>query len=345
MVSAVSSGIAVVGCGYWGINYLRILSLLGSTPVVCTDLSPDRLKTVAQQYPRIAIEPDLAHILDRDDIRAVILATTASTHFGLARAVIERGKDVLVEKPLTLRPEDARQLVRLARDKGAVLMVAHTFLYNPAIRRMKQLLERGEAGSLYYLHARRTHLGLVRDDVSALWDLAPHDVSIFGYLLDARPEIVTASGGRYLGRDQVDAVFATLAYRGDVLANLFVSWVDSNKVREVAVVGSRARLVFDDLNNLEKLRIFEKGISIDRQYRDFGEFQLLLRDGDIVSPRLDVGEPLRILTEEFLACVSERREPMSPGVSGWEVVTILDAIERSVRAGGDPVKIDWSAAP
>jgi predicted dehydrogenase len=338
-------GIGVIGCGYWGVNYLRVLSSLGRPPVVCADADARRLADVKVQFPQLQFEESAEAVLAHEDVGAVIVSTTASTHHELASLALRAGKDVLVEKPLTLDPREAADLVTLARDQGRVLMVAHTFMYNPAVRRMRELLQRGEAGSIYYLSARRTHLGLIRSDVSALWDLAPHDVSIFSFLLDARPQSVTACGGRYLGREQMDTVFATLTYPSGILGNIFVSWVDTNKVREVAVVGSRARYLFDDLNNLEKLRIFQKGISIDRPYSDFGDFQLLLRDGDIISPRLDLVEPLKLLTEHFLSRIMDRKQPLSPALNGWEVVTILDAIDRSARAGGTPVSLDWTQQP
>ena len=188
-------GIAVIGCGHWGSNYLRILSALGRRPLVCSDTDPVRLTKLASQHPGIEIETETETTLERDDVTAVIIATTASTHAELVRSALERGKDVLVEKPFTVDPASARELTALARERSAVLMVAHTFLYNAAVRHMKDLIGRGEAGSIYYLHARRTHLGLIRRDVSALWDLAPHDVSIFNYLLDLKPLSVTAQGG------------------------------------------------------------------------------------------------------------------------------------------------------
>jgi len=334
-------GIAVVGCGHWGANYVRLLRAMHVTPLVACDPDQSRLNGLLERYPGIETTIDYSAAVTRDDVDAVVIATTAAHHHEIASAVIAAGKDLLVEKPLTLRTIDGNDLVLAADDRGLILMVGHTFLYNPAIRMMREYLVRGDVGSVYYLHATRTHLGLVRSDVNAVWDLATHDISIFGYLLDARPERVSAVGARYLSQVREDVAFISLTYPGGVIANIFVSWVDSNKTRQIAVVGSRARLLFDDLNNLERLRLFEKGVSLDRPYADFGEFQLLVRDGNIVSPRVDSTEPLRLQTEHFLEAIAERKRPLTDGRAGVEVVTILEAIDESLQRAGAPVEPNW----
>jgi len=242
---------------------------------------------------------------------------------------------------MTMRAAESWELVETAQAQGRILMVGHTFLYHPAVRMMRDYVRRGEIGSTYYLHATRTHLGLVRRDVNAVWDLATHDISIFGYLLDARPLSVSAMGGRFLSQDRHDVAFISLEYPGGVIGNIFVSWVDSNKMREVAVIGSRARIVFDDLNNLERLKIYHKGVSLDRPYASFGEFQLLVRDGDIISPRVEMLEPLHEMTEHFLRCLVERRQPHTSGSDGAEVVVILEGIDRSLAANGTPTVLQW----
>lgn len=222
-------------------------------------------------------------------------------------------------------------------------MVAHTFLYNDAIVAMRDLVQGVDFGSLYYLEAKRTHLGLVREDVNAVWDLAPHDISIFAYLVGEWPASVSAAGGRYLSDGREDFAFITFRFPGGVLANLRVSWMDAGKVREVIAVGSHSRIVFNDLDSLEKLRVFKKGISISRPVRDFGEFQLLLRDGDIVSPRLRLREPLLNQCEHFLECMREGIDPRTPGEEGLRVVQVLKAVDESLRRDGAPVQIEQTA--
>lgn len=310
------------------------------TTVAC-DPDRSRLDSLGKQYRDLRVETEPARLFDDPSISSVIIATPARLHYQLARAALEAGKHVLVEKPFTLHAHEGEELRTLAERRARTLMVAHTFLYHPAVRRMRDYVERGDLGSLYYLHATRTHLGLVRQDVNAVWDLATHDISIFGYLLGMRPTSVSANGGRYVSREREDMAFITLTYPGDILGHIFVSWVDSNKMREVALIGSRTRIVFDDLNNLERLRVYEKGVSIDRPYTNYGEFQLLVRDGDIISPHIDASEPLRVMTEHFLACTTQGTTPFTDARSGIEVVRVLEAIDRSIAAHGDRAQLDW----
>jgi predicted dehydrogenase len=240
----------------------------------------------------------------------------------------------LIEKPLSLSAKEAEELVLIAEKKKKILMIGHTFLYNPAIRKMKKYIEEGKVGAIYYMHATRTHLGLVREDVSSVWDLAPHDVSIFNYLIDSMPKYVSALGGNFLQKGKEDVAFITLKYPDGVLANIHVSWADSNKVREVQVVGSKARMVFNDLDNLEKLKIFKKGIFIDKPYNDFGEFQYVLRDGDIISPKIDLLEPLKEQCKHFIGCVTKRKRPLTDGRNGLDVVRVMQAIHASLKNNG-----------
>jgi predicted dehydrogenase len=251
------------------------------------------------------------------------------------------GKHVLVEKPLTTNVEDGEALVRAAEGQERVLMVGHTFLYNAGIRKVKELVSGDGFGKIYYLHATRTNMGPVRHDVNALWDLAAHDVAIFNYLLDAQPQWVSAVGSRVLGNGREDVGFATLNYPDSVIANVHISWIDPNKVREVVVVGSQRRIVFDDLNNLERVRIFEKGIAHSELEADnFGEFRLLVRDGDIISPRVEASEPLKNLGAHFLDCIVQGKRPLSDGQNGVDVVRAMSAIDKSLSQSGAPVEVE-----
>ncbi|MCK5343703.1 MAG: Gfo/Idh/MocA family oxidoreductase, partial [Candidatus Heimdallarchaeota archaeon] len=268
------------------------------------------------------------------DIDAVVVATPASTHYRIVKDALEAGKDVLAEKPLTLIPEESFDLAETAKKEKKILMVGHTFLFNSGIAKLKECVDNGELGKIYYMNATRTHLGLVRNDVNAIWDLAPHDVSIFNYLLGKSPISVNAIGSCHLKDDREDVAFINLIYPDDVIANIHVSWADSNKERTVRVVGSESRVVFNDMDNLERIKIYKKGIKVSEEYDDFGEFQLHLRDGDIVSPKIPTAEPLKEECVYFLDCVRTRKKPITDGMNGYDVVKVMCAIERSIKNKG-----------
>lgn len=333
--------IGVIGCGHWGPNYIRnFMEIPESEVVTVCDLDERKLDEVRKKFGEIEVEKDYKRLLDNPEIEAVVVSTPASMHYKIIKDILTSGKDVLSEKPLTLLPEESKDLVELSKRNGRILMVAHTFLYNPAIKRMKEHISKGGVGQVYYLQATRTHLGLIREDVNAAWDLATHDVAIFSYLLNAQPKEAVARGGFYLEQDRCDAAFITLSYPDGVIGSITVSWVDSNKVREISVIGSKARLFFNDLDNLERLRIYEKGVSVERSYSGFGEFQYLLRDGDIISPKIDLKEPLKFQCQHFLDCVKERKAPLTDGKNGLEVVRVMAAIDESLKRNGTPVKIN-----
>jgi predicted dehydrogenase len=331
--------LGVVGCGHWGRHYVRLLRESRQDVVAVCDADGARLADLAHLHPGTLTTTDPAAVFAEPSIDAVVIATPASSHARLAEAALRSGKHVLVEKPMALVVDDACRLVELAAHAGRVLMVGHTFLYNDCVRSLAKVLRSPESGDVYYLTSRRNHLGLIRDDVSALWDLAPHDVSIFCHLLGAEPEWASGAEVRRLRSGVGDAAFATLGFPGGVLAQLEVSWVDAHKLREVVVVTSRRRLVFDDLDALEPLRIYEKGVTTEKDAQGFGEFRLLLRDGSIVSPRVEQREPLRNLVEHFLDCVQHGKTPLSGGESGLRVVRVLAAVQRSIERNGARVSV------
>jgi predicted dehydrogenase len=331
--------IGLIGHGHWGRNYARVLLEMGLDVTAVADSDAARLAEIARRHGHVQVTTDPSEILRRSSVDAVVIATPASTHYRFASAAIEGGKHVLVEKPITLRVEEAERLVELAARRRRVLMVGHTLLYNDAVRALRRILRDEQSGSVYYLTARRNHLGKIREDVSALWDLAPHDVSLFTYLLEEAPEWVSGSEGRFLRPGVGDAAFATLGFPSGVIAHLEVSWVDAHKVRETIVVTSRRRIVFDDLNLLEPIRIYEKGVTIERDAQTYGEFRYLLRDGDIVSPRVEQREPLRNLCEHFVECVANGKTPFTGGEDGLRVVQVLSAVQRSIERRGEPVEI------
>jgi predicted dehydrogenase len=333
--------LALIGFGYWGPNYARVLNELPHTEltVIC-DASADRLALVGKRYKLVSTCHSIDDLWSRSDVDGVVIATHASTHEAIVRAALGHGRHVLVEKPMALTVGGCDALCRLADSVQRVLMVGYTFLYNAGVRKMKQYMAPQQFGQVYYLHATRTNLGPIRHDVNAVWDLAPHDIAIFNYLLDEQPVWASAVGARVLRTSRDDIAFATLGYSNEVVGNIHVSWADPNKVREVVAVGSRRRLVFDDLNDVERVRVFERGVSVGEAIADsYGEFKLLVRDGDIISPKVEPSEPLKNQCQEFVEAIAGARKPMASGEFGLGVVRTLAAIEASMNQRGAAVTI------
>lgn len=333
-------GIGVFGCGYWGINYVRVFGELpGSTVLSVCDQRAERLNEVGRRFPGVERHSDLESFLKTDGLEAVVVCTQATVHYEITRRCLEAGLHVLIEKPMTTNSVEAAQLIETATAKRKTLMVGHTFLYNTGVRKMKQLIDQHDLGTIYYIHARRTNLGPIRQDVNAMWDLASHDVSIFNYLLNGKPQWVSAVGVNILPNPQEDVGFVSLSYPENILGNIHASWAEPNKVREVVVVGSKKRVVFDDINTQEQVRIFEKGVSVEPIAASYGEYQFLMRDGDIISPRIEVSEPLKNQCKHFLDCVSTGTPPLTGGQIGLEVVQVMEAINESIAKHGAPVEI------
>jgi predicted dehydrogenase len=340
-------GVAVLGCGYWGVNYVRVLSELPEVQVeVVCDQCPDRLQELSKRFPAVDYTSQLDSALSHKNVDAVIVCTNATTHYAVTRRALTAGKHVLVEKPLTMVSADAEQLIELAESKSAVLMVGHTFVYNAGIQKVKEYLQAGR-DQVYYLYSSRTNLGPIRADVNALWDLAPHDVAIFNYLLDSTPQWVSAVGAKVLGNCREDVGFVSVGYQGnrsDIVGHIHVSWADPHKTRELVVVGSDRRVVFNDLNGVEQVRVFEKGIkAAPAEPLTYGEHCLQIRDGDIVSPKLEVSEPLKNQCRHFVECVTSGTTPMTSGRDGERVVRVLEAVDRSVSLHGAPVEVTETA--
>ena len=334
-------GIAVVGCGYWGMNYVRIFNEMTDARVVAVcDQKSDRLREVARRFPGSYLTTQVNDVISQPGVDAVVVCTEATTHYNVTRDLLLAGKHALVEKPLTTTSADAEKLIALAESNSAILMVGHTFVFNAGVQKVKEYVQKGD-GRVYYLYARRTNLGPIRRDVNAVWDLAPHDIAIFNYLLDSSPEWVSAVSGKVLRNSRDDVGFISLGYPGKILAHVHVSWADPDKAREVVVVKSDRRIVFNDLNGLEQVRVFEKGVSLmEQEPLNYGEFRFQIRDGDIISPRIEVVEPLKHQCRHFLECVRTGKRPVSGGVEGWEVVRVLEAVNRSIECKGLQVEVE-----
>jgi predicted dehydrogenase len=333
--------VTVIGCGYWGMNYVRVLSELPDARVagVC-DQRTARLDDVARRFPRVPLTTDVDEALADELTDAVVVCTQAATHREIAGRALEAGKHVLVEKPLTVDLAEADELIELADRRDLVLLTGHTFLYNEGVKHVKQLISRGELGRTYYLYATRTNMGPFRSDVNALWDLAPHDIAIFNHLVGDVPRWVSAVGARVLANGREDVGFITLHYAGGVLGHIHVSWADPQKVRQCVVVGSDRRISFNDLEPVERVRVFDRGVKPEEDgATTYGE-HLQVREGDITSPALAVTEPLKHLCGHFLHCVRRSELPITPGITGREVVAVMQAVQASVAQRGAPVRVD-----
>ena len=337
--------VGVIGLGHWGPNVVRNFMQHPQVGLryVCDQngAAIDRVKkAIPGSFEGVS---EAARIFDDPEIQAVAVITPATTHYELVRAALESGKHVLSEKPLALKAWEIEDLIEHADRRGLKLMVGHTFLFNDSVRKIGEISRSGRLGQLFYATATRTHLGTIRDDVSAVWDLAPHDVAILNYLFGLVPERVSAVGSRILSSTREDVAFLTLVYPGGIIAQVHVSWIDSNKTRKLALIGSQARVVFDDLDLGEPVRIFEKGLDIaPRGNPDFGEFQFLVRDGDIISPAFKRREPLGNMINSFVRVVLDEEENVSDGRFALAVTQTIVAAHRSIELGGTPVEVESS---
>lgn len=329
--------IGVVGFGYWGPNLVRNLDRLADATIVAAcDLSERNLAKLSELYPYVETTTDLGAMCDRDDIDAVVVATSAPSHFSIAKQAIECGKHVFVEKPLTLTAADSAELVRLAEEAGVTLMVGHLMVYHTAINWIRDYINSGELGDVLYLYQQRLNLGKVRTEENAFWSLAPHDVSIALYLLGETPDRVSANGADYVTPGVHDTVFANLHFPSGRMANIHVSWLDPHKVRTLTVVGTRKMLVFDDMQATEKIWIYDKGLGAPEGAMSWNE-DLTLRFGDITVPFVPMKEPLSIEVQHFLDCCRSGETPRSSGRDGLAVVRVLEAVDESMAASGAPI--------
>ncbi len=331
---------AQIGYGAWGQNLWRALAgVKGVDMAVCCDPDSKAREAVKNSHPGVEISESLDEILRRPDIEAVVIATPAGLHFDQAKKCLEAGKHTFVEKPLALSPDQALDLVKTSEKKNLVLMVGHTFLYNDAVRYVKSLLDKGDLGEIYYMYFQRLNLGSVRDDVNALWNLAPHDVSIAQYWLGEKPVKIRAHGICCLQKGIDDACFVNLSYPSGRFVHIHVSWLSPFKIRQGVVIGSKKMLFYDDTSTDQKIVIYDKGI--DRKdlkkdigpfpFQNFAQFTFIKRAGDILIPRISFREPLKIEMEHFVECVNTGKKPLTDGRNGLEVVEILEAAQKSME--------------
>ena len=335
--------VGVIGCGYWGPNHIRIFTQLESSKVlVCADINEDSLSRIRGMFPDVQTTTDYKELLKNPDIDAVCISVPTDMHYALTKECLQAGKHVLCEKPLTLDVGQSSQLLELAKKQKRVLMVGHVFLFNEGIRQLKQYIDSGELGKVYYAYSIRTNLGPFRYDVNALWDLAPHDISIFNYLFNGPP--VSASGRQHccLGEHLEDLASATLEYNDNIVANMHVSWLDPKKVRQITVVGDKKMAVWDDLDGTGPVKLYDKHVEKTKTYyATYGEFQLLSKEGSITIPNVKVVEPLKVQGQYFLDCVMKGTHPdIVDAQKGMDVVKTLHAIDTSSKNRGTAVEIN-----
>jgi predicted dehydrogenase len=335
--------IGIIGCGYWGPNLVRNFLQIPEVAGVCVcDLSRERRQHIKALYPTVRVCQDAVGIFNDEDIEAVVISTPASSHYAMVKAALLAGKHVLVEKPLATSAQGAEELIRLAEKSRRLLMVGHTFLFNPAVNKLKDAIWNKELGRIYYLHSRRTNLGPLRRDVNAIWDLASHDISIINYLLGCAPLEVAAFAQRFLAHGPEDVGFIVLKYPRDILAHIHVSWLDPKKIREMTVIGSKKMAVYDDIDAAAPIKIYDKKVMKKRYetaYDTFEQFRLIIKDGKVAAPKIEMAEPLKLECRHFIDCLLSGRQPFTNGAQGLAVVKALEAVDKSLKAGSRNIKL------
>ena len=330
--------IGVIGYGYWGPNIVRNLHGLDSTCVemVC-DQSSSALARVRKTYPGIATCQDPAEMLTSPKIDAVAVVTPVWTHYELAKRALENGKHVFVEKPFTSNAKQAEELIELAARKNLIIMVDHTFLFTGAVRKIRELTESGALGDLYYYDSLRVNLGLFQHDVSVIWDLAPHDLSIMDHVIKGEPEAIVATGEAHLNGVE-DVAFVTIYFPGHVIAHINVNWLSPVKIRMTMIGGQKKMVVWNDLVRDEKIRVYDKGVTITSG-DDIKKLLVSYRSGDMWAPQLEEPEPLRVELDYFAKCIMDNKTPFNDGHAGLRVVRMLEAAEVSIQKRGELVRL------
>lgn len=332
--------VGVVGCGYWGPNLIRNFRTLPdcSLKVMC-DIDLERLNHLSPLYPEVEGTSDFKHMLNGVGLDAVVIATAVKSHFPMAKASLLAGKHVFIEKPMASSSAECEELVELAAKKGRVLMTGYTFLYSPAVRKIKQIVDSGDIGEIRYICARRLNLGLFQKDINVTWDLAPHDISIIQHVMGEQPVSVNCRGSANITPGVEDVTTMTLSFSKQRSAIIHSSWLDPRKVREMTIVGSKRMIVYDDVAPLEKIRIFDARVEVPPHYDTFAEFQYAYHYGDMYAPYIKQEEPLKTECQHFLDCIRSGATPLTDGRQGLELVRILEAASESLKRGGASVNI------
>jgi len=332
--------IAVVGCGYWGPNLVRNFNTLSESNVklIC-DIDENRLNHMKNLYPNAETTKDFDNIIDNNKVNAVAIATPVHLHFDLARKCLKAGKHTFIEKPMASSVAECKELISLAEKKKLTLMVGHTFVYTAAVQKIKEIVDSGEMGQIQYISSRRLNLGLFQKDINVAWDLAPHDISIFLYILGEMPESVNCQGKANVTLNIEDVTNMTIRFSNGGFAVLHSSWLDPNKIREMTIVGSNKMIVYDDTEPLEKIKIYDKRVEIPPHYDTFAEFYYSYHYGDMYAPYLKQVEPLKVECQHFLDCIKTGVKSESSGYEGLQVIQILEAATKSLKNNGEKIVI------
>lgn len=336
---SVPVGVAIVGCGYWGPNLIRnFMASPGANVVALCDRDQARLDKCLPGAPKAKLVHEIEDVLKIPEVDAVAIATPAATHHPLATAALKAGKHVLIEKPMALSVRDAEDLIRLAEREKKTLMVDHTYVFSPAIKKIKTIIDAGELGDIYYVDSVRINLGLFQNDINVLWDLAPHDLSIVDHLLGRLPKSVSAMGTSHTGTELEDVGYLNLDFGNNLLASFHLNWLSPVKIRHLIIGGSKKGLVYNDLNLWEPIKIYDRGITVN-EAEARRRILINYRTGDIWSPQVEQGEPLQNLVRHFTECIRTGQKPLTDGEAGLRVVRILEAAQRSIKAQGGRITL------
>jgi len=338
--SSSAVGVGVVGCGYWGPNLVRnFAELAGARVVAVSDLSVERLTEIHGRYPKVKLTTDCQDVLSDPDVDAIVVTTPVTSHFEIAMRALQAGKHVLVTKPITADPVQAEQLIEAAEQRGLILMVDHTFVYTGAVQTIKQMVESGNLGQLYYYDSVRVNLGLFQRDVNVLWDLAVHDLAIMDFVLGQQPCAVAATGAAHVPGHHVNLAYLTCYFEGNLITHHQVNWLAPLKVRRTQIGGARQMIVYDDLEPSEKIKVYDKGITVGGDQPGAMESRIGYRSGDMWAPKVSLTEGLRVEAQHFLECVEHNRQPLTDGHCGLRVTRILEAAAKSLSQRGQPIEL------
>jgi predicted dehydrogenase len=333
--------IGVVGCGYWGPNLVRNFSSLPECHLkMMCDVSEERLAHLRALYPGVVAETDYNHMLNGAGLDAVVVATSVRLHYPMAKASLLAGKHTLIEKPMACSSDECEELIEIAQKKGLILMVGHTFLYSPAVLKIKQIVDRGDIGEIRYISARRLNLGLFQKDINVAWDLAPHDIAIILHIMEEQPISINCRGTAHVTPGIEDVTAMCLSFRKERSAIIQSSWLDPRKIREMTIVGSKRMIVYDDVAQQEKIRIYDARVERPPHYDTFAEFHYAYHYGDVYAPYVKQEEPLKAECQHFVECIRQGSVPLTSGQQGLELVRILEASSESLKKGGAPVSLE-----
>jgi len=335
--------VGVAGCGYWGPNLIRNFRALPDCQLkTMCDISEARLKHLKTVYPEVEGETNFEAMVQQGGLDAVVIATSVKHHFPMAKAALLAGKHTMIEKPLAASTAECEELVDIAKQKGLVLMVGHTYLYSPVVRKIKEIVDSGDVGEIRYISARRLNLGLFQKDINVAWDLAPHDISVILHILQDKPLNVSCRGAAHVTPGIEDVTSMSLLFSKGRSAIIQSSWLDPRKVREMTIVGSKRMIVYDDLAPQEKIKIFDARVDRPPHYDTFAEFHYAYHYGDVYAPYVKQEEPLKTECQHFLDCIKNGTTPISSGNNGLEIVRVLEASSQSLRMNGSPVDFSTS---